>query len=512
MNDSILKRFGATLATNVVGAGVSFLASLLIARTLGPKTFGDYAFLLASFAALNTWFDLGTSTAFYTFMSKTEHARTHARAYALWLGARLVVVAAAIALFPRDWIANTWLGQPRGFILIAWCAFFGSVIMRGYLTQLAESVRKTIFVQSAIAVLSISHLLLIVTLRLTGAMSLPALYGLLILEYSGLTAWFALRYDPAWLGPDVPGPGLPVLAKRYGRYCAPLAGYAVLGFVADFADRWLLQRFGGSAQQGFFALGQQFSAVALLATTSILNIFWKELAAAEAGADRARTRELYARSSRALFFVSIAGGAFLAPHARALLTLTAGPKFADAWPTLALMLTFPAFQSLGQLNGAFFFATEDTKTHVTISSMALLAGLPLSWLVLAPHDAVVPGLALGSVGLAARAWTTQALAVTLQCWVVSRRLKGGLGPFSHWVTLIGLLLLGAGCAAFGAGAARVLGLPRPDIAAIALAAVPYALALAALLRLRPGVAGADHAHIDRLLRRKAPDGGLPPIL
>ncbi|MEQ1919818.1 MAG: hypothetical protein ABL955_11515 [Elusimicrobiota bacterium] len=55
MNDSILKRFGATLTANAVGALVSFAASLMIARTLGPETFGNYAFLLASFAAINTW-------------------------------------------------------------------------------------------------------------------------------------------------------------------------------------------------------------------------------------------------------------------------------------------------------------------------------------------------------------------------------------------------------------------------------------------------------------------------
>jgi len=513
VSDSILKRFGATLATNLVGAAVSFAASLLVARTLGPKAFGDYSFLLASFAALNTWFDLGTPTAFYTFLSKGRDARAHIRFYGLWIAARLILVGAALALLPDRWLAGAWLGQPRTLVAAAWAAFFASVVGRLFLVQIAESARRTVFVQTALAVLSLSHLALVIGLRLSGALSLPALYGLLVAEYVGLGLWFALRFDPDWLGPREPGPDPAALVRRYARYCAPLAGYAVLGFAADFADRWLLQRFGGSAQQGYFALGQQFSAIALLGTTSILNIFWKELASAEAAADRARTRELYGRSSRALFFAAVAGGAFLAPHARALLTLTAGPRFADAWPTLALMLTYPSFQSLGQLNGAFFFATEDTRTHVTISSIGLLAGIPLSWLVLAPRDAVVPGLALGSAGLAARSWLTQALAVTIQSAVVSRKLKDGEGPARHWALLVGLLALGAASAMLGGAAARLLAVPRPEAAAILLSAVPYGLTLAAALRLWPGLAGADHAHIDRLLRRrKGVRDPRPPIL
>lgn len=501
MNDSILKRFGATLAANAVGALVSFAASLLIARTLGPETFGNFAFLLASFAALNTWLDLGTPTAFYTFVSKGTNARAHVRLYGGWLLARFALVAAALALLPQTWLAGAWVGQPRSLVLAAWCAFFASVILRVFLVQLAESARRTVFVQSALSILSLSHLALVVLLRASGTLSLPALYALLVLEYAALSAWFLLRFDRAWLGADEPGPGAAELARRYARFCAPLAGYAFLGFLAEFADRWLLQRFGGAAQQGYFALGQQFSAAALLATTSLLNIFWKELAAAQAGADHARGRELYLRASRALFFAAAAGGAFLAPHSRALLSLTAGPAFADAWPTLALLLTYPAFQSLGQLNGAYFFATEETRTHVSISSIGLLAGLPLAWLVLAPRDAVVPGLALGAAGLAARGWLTQALAVSVQCAVVSRRLGGAAGPGRHWAVLAGLLALGGASAALGFGAALLLKLPHPGLAAMLIAAVPYLAGLAAALRRRPDIAGADQAHVDRVLGR-----------
>ncbi len=500
MSDSILRRFGSTLMTNAISSGVSFTATLIIARGLGPQIFGDYAFLIASFAALNTWLELGTPTAFYTFLSKSRDARAHAALYLAWLAFRLVLVAAAIALLPHQWLDRVWLGHSRGLVLGAFGAFFASVVVRGYLVQLAESTRKTVFIQSAIAVLSLTHLTLVVFLRLSGMLSVPALFGLIVFEYAVLASWFALRFDRGLLDSGAETPDWRALTARYAKYCAPLALYAALGFVADFGDRWLLQRFGGSVQQGYFSLGYQFATIALLTTTSLLNIFWKEIAAAEELADRARARDLYNRASRLLFFVAAAGGCFLAPHSRALLNVTAGAGFSDAAPVLALMLLYPAFQSLSQLNGAFFYATEDTRTHVSISSIGLAVGLPLTYLTLAPRDAAIPGLALGAVGLAARLWLVQAAIVSLQCAVVRRRLGSEIGPSYHWVTLFLLGSLGAAAAAFGNLASRGLVLARPDLWAVLFSIVPFIAGLAALAWFFPSRVGADRAHIDRILR------------
>jgi O-antigen/teichoic acid export membrane protein len=500
VSDSILRRFGSTLMTNAISSGVSFTATLIIARGLGPQIYGDYAFLIASFAALNTWLELGTPTAFYTFLSKSRDARAHVELYLAWLALRLILVAAAIVLLPHSWLDRIWLGHPRGLVLGAFGAFFASVVVRGYLVQIAESTRKTVFIQSGLAVLSLAHLALVVFLRLSGALSVQALFTLLLSEYAALSLWFFWRFDLALLGPNAVNPDWRAIVARYSKYCAPLALYAVLGFAADFADRWLLQRFGGSAQQGYFSIGWQFATIALLATTSLLNIFWKEIAAAEALADRARARDLYNRSSRLLFFVAAAGGCFLAPHSRALLDLTAGTQFSDAAPVLAIMLLFPAFQSLSQLNGAFFYATEDTRTHVSISSIGLAVGLPLTYLALAPRDAAIPGLALGALGLAARLWLVQAAIVSLQCAVVRRRLGSDIGPGFHWVTLIFLGALGVAAGALGSAASRGLSLPRADVWAVLFSAVPFAAGLASLAWFFPSRVGADRAHIDRILR------------
>jgi hypothetical protein len=80
--------------------------------------------------------------------------------------------------------------------------------------------------------------------------------------------------------------------------------YALCSFAFIFAGRWLSQRFGGARQQGVFSIGQQFSTISLLATTSMTQVFRKEIAAATVS-DRDRAAKLYRSTSRGLGAVGL---------------------------------------------------------------------------------------------------------------------------------------------------------------------------------------------------------------
>ena len=62
--------------------------------------------------------------------------------------------------------------------------------------------------------------------------------------------------------------------KEFKVYCAPLVLYTIVGFFYTFLDYWLLQYFGGSIEQGYYSVGYRFSAIVIIATTSVSNIFF----------------------------------------------------------------------------------------------------------------------------------------------------------------------------------------------------------------------------------------------
>lgn len=491
LKHSVLRRFSSTLLANLIGAGASFVASILLARGLGSARYGDFSFLLASFAALQTGLDVGSSTAYYTFLSKGRGGLPHVRGYALWLAARFTAVLLVLGLlFPQPWLQKIWF-HPRPLIVLAFIGFFFSVPLRTFLIQTAESVRETVFVQTAMSVLSLIHVGAVAALFATGVLSVPAMFWLLAAEYALLALFVAAKLDWSLFGSSGR-----VTLREYAAFCAPLVAYSWLGFICEFADRWLLQRFGGSAQQGFFSISFQFSAVALIATTSLLNIFWKEIADAHGRGDFTRMRELYRTASRALFFVAAAAACFLAPHSHTILTLLAGPAYESGWLAFAVMLSYPVFQTIGQLNGALFFATEDTRTHVVITSGALLVGLPLTYLLLAPANAWIPGLGLGAVGLATRWSVVQVAAVGIQCWAIARK-QGIPTEMPHHLALFAGLLLASAATRFGVES--ITGWNGP--AALIASAPIYGALVAAFAAAYPEQLGASRQRFQSLISR-----------
>src|ERR1700730_14774407 len=98
-------------------------AGVLVARGLGADRYGDYQFLLAGVASLTQFLDLGTSQAFFTFMSRARRGARFLATYAAWLAIQFTLVIVALGLVaPASLIQRVWLGQSRGALLLAFVA------------------------------------------------------------------------------------------------------------------------------------------------------------------------------------------------------------------------------------------------------------------------------------------------------------------------------------------------------------------------------------------------------
>ena len=70
--DSLRKRYIYKLLTNFIGLFVSLFTQAIIPRGLGPKAYGDFSFLSNFFSQFVSFFDMGTSTGFYTKLSQRQ--------------------------------------------------------------------------------------------------------------------------------------------------------------------------------------------------------------------------------------------------------------------------------------------------------------------------------------------------------------------------------------------------------------------------------------------------------
>jgi O-antigen/teichoic acid export membrane protein len=422
---SVKTRFLVSLISNTIRSIIGFFSGLFVARGLNPSGYGDMSFLLGSFVAVRTLLDMGSSSAFYTFISQRPHGVRFYLYYFGWLALQFVVPALLItALMPESMIAKVWLGHSRTIILFAFAASFSQQQVWQTLNQIGEASRKTVRVQIIGMVVAVGHLIIIYALLAHGLLSVKMVFWLLIVEYA-IAAFWAIRFlreKNAAFDASVPEAfSAGAMLKEYLIYCKPLAFLSLVSFLHEFADRWLLQRFGGSSQQGYYQIAYQFAAVSLLATSSILNVFWKEIAEANARQDKERLAALYRKVSRALVMLGAILSGFLIPWTGQIVTVVLGISYLTAVPVLMIMFLYPIHQSMGQIGGTMLLAGGHTKAYMSISVTMMLVSLPLSFLVQAPpHGAPVPGLGLGATGMALKMVLVNIVSVNILAWSIAR--------------------------------------------------------------------------------------------
>jgi|TARA_B110000967_G_C18877569_1_gene559244 O-antigen/teichoic acid export membrane protein len=410
VNPSILDRFKFSFLANVFRSVSVIVAGMLLARSLGPQEYGTMMFLLGTLIALQQLTDLGSSTAFFTFIGQQQRSKKFVRFYVLWLITQFSIPFILIWLiFPDEVIKLVWSGEKRSLVLLAFTANYFQSTMWTAMAQMGESQRLTRAVQGVSLLVSVCHVCLISLFWFYDALSITSVFILLTLEwFLAISFMGSLLSFPKSSHCD---DDIRSIFKEFYSYCAPLILYTFLSFVYQFSDRWLLQEFSGSVDQAYYAVGYQFSAIALLATQSVLNIFWKEISEFNFNNNKDALIKLYRQVSRSMYFISASACFFVMPWAEDILQLVLGEEYVNGYLVLCIMLVYPLHQSLGQIVTTMMYATERVKAHVTIGGMFLAVSIFVSYFILAPEDSFVPGYELGSLGLAGKMVVMQFLTI-----------------------------------------------------------------------------------------------------
>lgn len=438
-NQSVKARFIATLSVNIARIGLGFIAGIIIARSLTPAGYGNYSFLLGSFSSIPALISMGTPQAFYTFISQKRHGLKFYIYYLSWIAIQFILVLLFIGvIFPDTWRNKVWLGHAKGIIILAFSASFMMNRLWEVVTQAGESIRATVIVQLYNISIVGLYLCVVSVMAFLHCLTISNLF--IISAFIYFLAFFLLSVrlrDKLVINEDIK---LSKWVNDFKAYCSPLIAYNIVSFLYAFSNLWLLQRFGGSVQQGFYNVGLRFSAICLIATTSILAVFWKEIAEANKSGDKERLYYLYKKTSRGLCFAGAMGASLFIPFSREILVFLLGPKYEAGWFSLAVMFLYPIHQSLGQINASYFYATAQTRLYSKVQIIIMIISMPATYLVLASRSSIIPGLALGSAGLALKTVISQIIAVNLLAFFICKT-SGWRFNFLYQFVSMGVLLI-----------------------------------------------------------------------
>lgn len=503
--DSLGKRYLSKLVSNMATIPLYLIMEAVLPRALGPASYGNFSYATSLFQNFTNFLDMGTSTCLHTSLAKRPDEISLLAFYGrfsllmllfcLAAGFAMHIPGAGMNLMPG---VPLWMAAPSA--LWAYITWAGRVA-RGAndalgITARSEHVRIGVNIASALALLA---------LFLAGLLSLKILYLHQYASLGLLAAGFILvlhrhlkqnveRSEAGKLW-QLSFSRFSQYAHEFARYSSPLFVTALASVLILSAERWLLQYFEGSIEQGYFSLSLKIGVACFLFVTALTPLMMREMAVAHGKNDRAGIAGLMDRYAPMIYAVAAWMACFVLVEARAVVRLFGGAEFAGALLPVQIMALYPIHQGYGQLANSIFYATGETTLLRNVSICTMLFGLGLTWLLLAPPHLF--GFQLGAGGLAVKMVLVQIISVNLLFWF-----SRNAAPFNlkrnllHQVVCPLALTAAAFCSRYSTEWAGLGG--ASDFSRFFVSGVIYCIICALLASLLPFVFGLAKGDLRRL--------------
>jgi len=401
-SDSLKKRYFYKLVSNVVGLGIGIVTAGLIPRGLGPKQYGDFNFLTGIFAQIKGFLDMGGSTCFYNKISRRQNEQGLVSFYFQFITLASCIIVLFVVfiqftplqkiVFPDQKLQYIYMAAV--FVILNW---LGQGV-----DQMTDAYGLTIYSERARIVQKIIGAILLLALFIYQSLSLRNYFYYLYFNQvliSCLFVWIIYRnrsflYEHWKL---TAGQMKGYLSEFY-KYSFPLFIESSIGMVAGICDRWLLQIFGGSVQQGFYGFSFSIGALCFLFTGAMTPLITREYTIAYANNDIKKMAVLFRRYVPMFYSLAAFFSCFVIIQSEKIVYLFGGSDYKTANLTVKIMALYPIHQVYGQLSTAVLLAAGKTKLYRNVGIIASLSGLLLTFFLLAP--AHYGGLNAGANGLA----------------------------------------------------------------------------------------------------------------
>ncbi|TAM37187.1 lipopolysaccharide biosynthesis protein [bacterium] len=433
IKDSLKKRYFYKLSTNVAGLFIGMVHQAIVPRWLGPKVYGDFSFLTNFFNQLLSFFDMGTSICFYTKLSQKPKEYKLVSFYGYFMGLVgvsiliFVIIARLWGVYPILWPDQKlyYVYMAVFFALLTWVASIINQITDAYGFTVAAEIGKLL--QKVIGLVLIAALFLSTKLNLftyflynyAVMFLLIVIFGLVIKKYD----YEILKNSKLRLSE------VKKYINEFYTYAHPLAVYSLFAMVTGIFDRWLLQIYGGSIQQGFYGFSLQLCALCFIFSGTMTPLFMREFAIASQDNNIERMQALFKRQVPLFCAITAFLACFISVQAHKIVYLFGGAKYADAAAVIAILSFFPIYQTYGQLSGSVFYVTGQTRLYRNIGIVFMLIGVPATYFLIAPISML--GLNLGAKGLAIKTILMAVVAVNVQLYFNAKHLG-----FSFWRSLV----------------------------------------------------------------------------
>jgi O-antigen/teichoic acid export membrane protein len=431
--DSLKKRYFYKLSSSVVSIPISMVTLGFIPRMLGPENYGNFYFLIYVFTQIASFIGSGNN---FLLTRLAENTDDHGlkRFYFNFIGTGffLLVIFVLISssfgidniIFPDQNLKYIWMA-----LLLVLCLCF-SQIVSGIIDVYALTVKGEIVV-----ILSkISGMLFLLFIYWSNRHNLTAVftYRYFMVLFLIIGFFIVLKKNRISIYPLKKNTALET--KNYIRgfydYSMPLYMFSVIAILCNYLNRWLLQIFGGSIQQGYFSISNQISSFVILFSAALTPLLLREFSVSMGRNDVKRIAALFQRFIPMFYSIAAYFCIFIMFQAQNVVLIIGGKNFDNAVISVAIMSLYPMHYTTNGIIYPVFYSTRNTKLLRTLGILFYLVPLPFFFFLLAPNKYF--GLNLGANGYAIGMVFFTFIAYNIYLWFSTRILSISFMPlFLH---------------------------------------------------------------------------------
>ena len=401
MSDSLIIRF----FSKIFSRGSSFLFSLLtigiVPRILGPEAYGSFNYLNTSLSRLIQFLQLRTNIAFFIKFSKKNEEKKIVGFFTFFLILIALITIFFVVILSQSTLSHYLFPDSARstiyFVLIFSLLNYFVKSLRSMIDALGLTIKNELafFLGSFLftILILITYYLNILDLNIYILISCSSsffivIYGLLILKNYGEIKGndFIINKDERIN-----------YQNDFIKYVKPLIAISFLTFFSTIFDRWLLQKFYGSVDQGYFSLAFKLSGYFFVFTASIIPLIQREFAAEVEKGNYNRVKNIYYTYGQSLFFLSTIFGVFIAINSEFIISFIAGEEYLETQKILFLLIFYNLYRTKAQFATSFYYSIDDTKGLRKNAIIVNVFAIPLAFFLIAPSKFF--GFGLGSMGL-----------------------------------------------------------------------------------------------------------------
>lgn len=437
-NDSFIKRYAIKVVTTIMGMLFSLILASVVPRSLGVVNYGDYSFLTNIFTQVLIFLDLRTSTCFYVKLSQEQKNTEIIKFYSLLSIFIIMAVLVGTWIITSNQILldNLLPAQQARFIYLA-AILAVMAFVQQQLVKMMDSLGLTVLSEKINLFLILLSLLLVIVFYKFQTLDI-SLYFYINIVTSLLfvvVAFFNLKKFS--FSPTTDLAVIKKYARIFYRYCAPLVVYVVIGFASEYFDRWILQKYGGAVQQGFYAFAFGISNMSMFIVSSFFLLFTREVANLVGQNEIKAIGKLFDAYVPVLYVIVSFFSCFLFFQADNVINLLGGKDYLGASLVLKVLALLPLLSTFSMMSGSVIYATERTVIFRNIYFMLAPLGAIISAVLISPLTAIN----LGAAGLAIKNISMEALSVIIILFLNSRYIKISFKKFFFHIIYVPVIFL-----------------------------------------------------------------------